>query len=142
MNERSTKITASTGLFIGGIFGMVGSFVTSASLRSLAWGIDGVGLILASALLTIYYFRKGMDATAAGFLIFAIGEGLILSSSGMDLDSNVSSFGAGTSLWAASLFIISFQKTYPFFIRCTGLLSAILFSVTAVQIYTAKQLMH
>ena len=140
MNERLTKITASIGLFIGGIFGTIGSFVTSASFRNLAWSIDGVGLILASALLTIYYFRKGLDATASGFLIFAIGEGLILSSSGMDLDSNVSSFGAGTSLWATSLFIISFQKVYPFFIRCTGLLSAILFSVTAVQIYTAQPL--
>ena len=138
MNERLIKITASIGLFIGGIFGMVGSFVTSASLRNLAWGIDGVGLILASALLTIYYFRKGLDFTAAGFLIFAIGEGLILSSSGMDLDSNVSSFGAGTSLWAASLFLLSFQKAYPLFIRCTGLLSAILFSVTCVQIYIGQ----
>ena len=140
MSERLAKITASIGLFIGGIFGMAGSFVTSATLRNLAWGIDGVGLILASALLTIYYFRKGLDVTSAGFLIFAIGEGLILSSSGMDLDSNVSSFGAGAGLWAASLFIISFQKTYPVFIRCTGLLAAILFSVTAVQIYTAHAL--
>ena len=140
MNERLTKITASIGLFIGGLFGMVGSFVTSASFRNLAWGIDGVGLILASALLTIYYFRKGLDVTAAGFLIFAIGESLILSSSGMDLDSNVSSFGAGTSLWAASLFTISFQKTFHLFIRCAGLLAAILFSVTAVQIYSAQPL--
>ena len=44
MNERLTKITASIGLFIGGIFGMAGSFLTSATLRNLAWGIDGVGL--------------------------------------------------------------------------------------------------
>ena len=135
MNERITKITASIGLFMGGIFGMAGSLAPSASLRGLAWGIDGVGLILASALLTVYYFRKGLDMTAAGFLVFAIGEGLILSSSGINLDESVSSFGAGTSLWAASLFVISFQKTYPVVIRCTGLLAAVLFSVVAVQIF-------
>ena len=140
MNERSTKIAASTGLFMGGIFGMAGSLATSPSFRSLAWGIDGVGLVLASVLLTIYYFRKGLDGTAAGFLIFAIGQGLILSSSGKDLDANVSSFGAGTSLWAAALFIISFQKTYPLFIRCTGLLAAILFTATAVQIFSIQPL--
>jgi hypothetical protein len=140
MNERSTTIIASIGLFTGGVFGMVGSFVTSPSFRNLAWGIDGVGLIVASSLLTIYYFRKGLDITAAGFLIFAIGEGLILASSGTDLDSNVFLFGAGASLWAASLFIISFQKTYPLFIRCTGMLSAVLFLVTAVQIYIEQPL--
>ena len=135
MNERLTKITASIGLLIGGIFGMVGSFVPSASLRSLAWGIDGVGLILATVILTIYYFRKGFDITAAGFLIFAIGESLILSSSGIRLDEDVSSFGAGCSLWATSLFVISSQKTYPIFIRGTGFLAAALFSVAAVQIF-------
>ena len=135
MEERLTKITASIGLLIGGVFGMVGSFVPSPSLRSLAWGIDGVGLILATAILTIYYFRKGLDITAAGFLIFAIGESLILSSSGIRLDEDVSSFGAGCSLWATSLFVIGSQKTYPIFIRCTGLLAAVLFSVVAVQIF-------
>jgi hypothetical protein len=140
MNERSIKIAASTGLFIGGIFGMIGSFMTSTSFRNLAWTLDGAGLVLACSLLTIYYFRKGMDITAAGFLIFAIGEGFILSSSGMNLDLTVSSFGAGTCLWATALFVISFQKTFPLFIRCTGLLAAILFSVTTVQIFTGQPL--
>ena len=135
MNERVFKITASLALFIGGIFGLAGSFAPSASLRSLAWGIDGVGLVFASAILTVYYFRKGFDLTAVGFLLFAIGEALILSSSGINLDEDVSSFGAGTGLWAASLFVISFQKTFPIIIRFTGLLAAVLFSVVAVQIF-------
>ncbi len=140
MNRRLTKLTAVAGLFTGGILGMAGSFAPSPSLRCLSWGLDGVGLILATSLLTIHYFRKELDVTAAGFLIFAIGEGLILSSSGIDLDASISSFGAGISLWAASLFLISFQKTFPLFIRCTGLLAAVLFSVVAVQIFTGNQL--
>ena len=92
---------------------MVGSFLPSASLRSLAWSIDGIGLILAGALLVVYYLRKGDDGTAAGFLIFTIGEALILSSSGVNLDADVTSFGAGAGLWAASLAVISFQKNVP-----------------------------
>ena len=110
MNEKLIKVTASTGLLIGGILGMVGSFLPSASLRSLAWSLDGIGLIIASALLAIYYLRKGYDGTAAGFLIFTIGKALILSSSGIDLDANVTSFAAGAGLWAASLALISSQK--------------------------------
>ena len=114
---------------------MIGSFVTSPSMRGLAWGIDGVGLVLATALLTIYYFRKGSDWTATGFLIFAIGQGLILSSSGDNLDASITSFGAGTALWATALIVISSQKTYPFFIRCSGIIAAILFAITAVKIF-------
>jgi hypothetical protein len=140
MKEKLTKITASTGLFIGGILGMIGSFVSSASLRSLVWGLDGIGLIIAGALLAVYYFRKDYDATAAGFLIFTIGEALILSSSGVDLDANVSSFAAGTSLWAASLALISFQKVFPIFVRSTGFIAAALFAVVSIQIFTGNPL--
>jgi hypothetical protein len=140
MKEKLTNMTASIGLIIGGILGMAGSFAPSASLRSLAWGIDGIGLIIAGALLAVYYFRKGYDAAAAGFLIFTIGEALILSSSAMNLDENISTFGAGTGLWAASLSLISFQKVFPILIRCIGFLAAALFAVVAIQIFTGHPL--
>lgn len=140
MNERTTQITASVGLITGALLGLVGSFAPSPAFRSLAWGIDGLSLILASSLLTLYYFRKGLDTTAGGFLIFAIGESLILSSSGIDLDAGFSSFGAGTSLWATSLFLISLQKTFPPFLRLTGFFAAVLFSIVSVQIFTGQTL--
>ena len=50
MDEKQTKTIAAVGLFTGGIFGIIGSFVSSASFRGLAWGVDGVGLIVATAL--------------------------------------------------------------------------------------------
>jgi len=140
MNEKLTKITASIGLFIGGILGIVGSFVSSASLRSLAWGLDGISLIIAGALLTVYYFRKGYDATAAGFLIFTIGEALILSCSAINLEANISSFGSGTGLWATSLSLISFQKVFPIAVRSIGFIAAVLFAVVTVQIFTGQAL--
>jgi len=136
MNEKQTKIIAVIGLFTGAIFGMIGSFVSTASFRRLAWGLDGVGLIVATTLLTVYYFRKGYDTLAAGFLIFAIGEGLILSGNAADLRENLSSFAAGTSLWAASLIVISFQNMFPKLIRFTGFIAAVLFTVVSVQIFS------
>ena len=78
--------------------------------------------------------------TAAGFIIFAIGESLVLSSSGFDLDANAFTFGSGTGLWAASLFVISLQKTYTLFIRITGLLAAVLFSMVAFHIFNGNHL--
>jgi hypothetical protein len=140
MNEKLIKVTASTGLLIGGILGMVGSFLPSASLRSLAWSLDGLGLIIAGALLVVYYLRKGHDGTAAGFLVFTIGEALILSSSGVDLDANVTLFGAGAGLWAASLALISFQKVFPIVVRSTGFIAAALFITVSIQIFTGHHI--
>jgi hypothetical protein len=134
--EKPTMILASIGLFIGGVFGMAGTFAPSASLRGLAWGVDGTALIVAGALLVVCYFRKGYDVTAAGFLIFIIGEALILSCTAMDLDANASPFGAGTGLWAASLAVISSQKLFPVIVRCAGFIAAMLFAVVSVQIFT------
>jgi hypothetical protein len=135
MKEKLTKIIASIGLFTGGILGMAGSFAPSDSLRSLAWGLDGIGLIVAGAFLVVYYFRKGFDVAAVGFLIFTIGEALILSSSAINLDANVSSFGAGTALWGVSLSLISTQKVFPIVVRCIGFIASLLFVVVSIQIF-------
>ena len=140
MSEKQTKTIASVGLFIGGLFGMLGCFAPSQSIRGLAWGLDGVSLIVATTLLTVYYFRKGYDTLAAGFLIFAVGEGLILSSNGADLNENLSSFCAGTSLWAASLVLIGFQNIFSKLVRLTGFIAAILFIIVSVQIYTGASI--
>ena len=140
ISERRTRMIASIGLIIGAIFGMAGCFVQSASLRGLAWGIDGIGLILACVLLTIHYFRKGDDVVAAGFLIFAAGESLVLSCSAINLDANFSSFGAGTGLWATSLSLIGIQKMFPMLVRCLGMIAAVLFAIVSVLIFTGHPL--
>ena len=51
-------VVAVIGLALGGVFGLVGTVVTSQNLRAAAWGIDGVGLVVATSLLTLRFFRK------------------------------------------------------------------------------------
>jgi hypothetical protein len=135
MNEKLIKTIAPIGLIIGGVLGMAGAFAPSAELRGLAWGIDGVGIVIASCLLGVYYFRKGYDVVAAGFLILAMGEAVMLSGNQSNLDLSVPSFGAGTSLWAASIVLISLQKVFPLVVNLLGLVAAALFAVVAVQIF-------
>ena len=91
---------------------MAGTFAPSASLRGLVWGIDGVGLIMAGALLTLAFYRKGQDLVASGFLVFVVGEGLVLSGAAMDLAASVPSFGAGTSLLALALVLTAFRACF------------------------------
>jgi hypothetical protein len=118
---------------------MAGTFAPSASLRGLVWGIDGVGLIMAGALLTLAFYRKGQDLVASGFLVFVVGEGLVLSGAAMDLAASVPSFGAGTSLWALALVLISIPRVFPLPVRLLGFLAAVLFGITAAQIFAGFQ---
>ena len=141
MNDKCLRVLALIGLAVGGVFGMAGTFAPSASLRGLAWGIDGVGLVMAGALLTLAFYRKGQDLVASGFLVFAIGEGIILSGAAMDPAASVPSFGAGTSLWALALVLISIPRVLPLAVRLLGLFAAVLFGATALQIFAGVQIM-
>ncbi len=117
----ATSTGCSGGLVVGALLGMAGTFAPSASLRGLAWGIDGIALIVAAALLTIHYFRRGNDIVAAGFLVFVVGEGLILSGAAMDLAASAPLFAAGVGLWAASLALISASNVMPLGSEASGL---------------------
>ena len=140
MKERSIVITSAAGLMAGCVLGIVGSFVASAALRSIAWAIDSVGLILAGILLAFHFFRKEKDAVAGGFLIFAIAETIIFSSCSTNPDSNIPAFAAGSLLWALSLAVISFQKIFPLFIRITGMIAAVLFTHVSILIFIGQSI--
>lgn len=77
--KRPLNVVTIVGLMLGGIFGMAGTFVADPKLRAVFWAIDGLGLIVATAILAVKYFRSGNDALAAGFLIYCIGESVMLS---------------------------------------------------------------
>ena len=139
MNDKGLRVLASIGLGVGGVFGIAGTFAPSASLRGLAWGIDGVGLVMAAALLTLLFYRQGQDLVASGFLVFTVGEGIILSGAAMDLAASVPSFGAGISLWALALVLISAPRVFPLPVRLLGIVAAGLFTFIAVQIFAGYQ---
>ena len=89
---RTTSDTAAAiGLAIGGAFGLAGTFVASAPLRETLWTIDGVALVVATALLTMKYQRLGNDCVAAGFLTFLAGESLLLAGNAAGLEASVPS---------------------------------------------------
>lgn len=141
MSDKQMRSLASAGLVLGGFLGLVGTLAPSAALRGLAWGIDGVALVVASALLTVYYFRQGQDLVASGFLVFLVGQAVILSGAAMDLSASVPAFGAGASLWAAALALISSQGVFPVPVRVLGLVACALFVATAVQIFAGVALL-
>jgi hypothetical protein len=135
MSEQSSRLISSGGLVLGSVLGMAGTFVPSASVRGLLWGLDGTALVVAAALLTIHYFRKGNDVVAAGFLVFVVGQALILSGAAMDFAASGPVFGAGAVLWAASLLLLSAPKVAAPWVRIVGVIAGILFLVVAIRLF-------
>jgi hypothetical protein len=131
---------AAGALVVGATLGMAGSFTSSASVRAVAWGIDGTALIVAAALLTMRYVRRGNDLAAAGFLVFVAGETLIVSGSAMELAASIPLFGAGSALWAASLVLVGASGVMPRWLSACGFVAALLFTIVALEIFRGEAL--
>ena len=126
--EKATKnplnVIAAVGLALGGLFGMLGTVVAARNLQSAFWAIDGVGVVVATALLAIKLFRKGNDVVAAGFLVFTIGESVMLAGTATTLAASVPSFAAGTALWSAGLLLTSVPREFASWVRGAGLIGS------------------
>jgi hypothetical protein len=140
VTDAGLRGVAALGLVVGAVLGMAGTFVSSAPLRGLAWGLDGIALVLAGALLTVHHVRRGNDAVAAGFLVFVVGEGLVLTSATLDVAASAPFFAAGVGLWAASLALVSSANTMPPIIRGIGFMASLLFTIVAVQMFLGRPL--
>jgi hypothetical protein len=132
--KNALNAVAVIGLALGGVFGMAGSFVSQRNVQSVMWWIDGVGLIVATTLLAIKYFRQGNDFVAAGFLIFAIGESVMAAGNAAPIGESASSFAAGVALWAAALVLTSVPREFALWTRAVAVIAAILFTATSLEI--------
>jgi hypothetical protein len=136
------NVIAAVGLALGGALGMAGAMVTQQNVQAILWAIDGAGLVMATALLGVKYFRMGNDIVAGGFLVFAIGEGVILlSGPAAGLAGSVPAFAAGTALWGTALLLVSIPKLFTVPVRLLGIVSAALFIITSVRIFWGEQLL-
>ncbi len=138
--QKPLKGVVLAGLILGAVLGMAGTLVTSDLLRAELWAIDSTALVAATVLLTLYFFRQGRDAVAAGFLVYAIGEAVMLGGTASSLEASLPAFAAGTALWAAGLALTSFPPVMPIWSRVTGAIAAILFGFTSLRIFAGSPL--
>jgi hypothetical protein len=139
--KNPTNVAAAIGLALGGVFGMLGTMVAERDLQAAFWAVDGVALVVATALLALRFFRTGNDVVAAGFLVFTIGESVMLAGTAESLAGSVPSFAAGTALWSAALLLTSVPKEFASWIRLVGTVGAILFAITAARIFWGEQVL-
>lgn len=134
MNSNRLRILAAFCLVVGSVLGMVGSFASPA-VRGIVWGLDGTALVVGAALLAVHYIMLRNEQLATAFLVFLVGQTLVVSGSAMKLSESSPSFAAGIGLWAAALALISASAAIPVFVRVTAGIASVLFAITALQIY-------
>jgi hypothetical protein len=132
---------AAIGLGLGGVFGLAGTLIVQSNLQATAWAIDAAGIVMACSLLTLKFHTGGREIVAAGFLVFSIGEGVILSGTAGGAIASVPSFGAGVALWATALLLISIPSQFPFWVRGFGIVASVLFFIAATRIFWGEQLL-
>ncbi len=132
---RNLRILAVVGLVAGAVLGLAGSVVAAANVRAVCWAIDGTGLIVATAILALAHARTGRLEIAGGFLVYAIGEAVMLTGTAMSLDASVPAFAAGAALWSAGLALISVPRVFALWARLAGLVASVLFGVIALRIF-------
>lgn len=133
--RKPVKVLAVIGLALGAVLGMAGTMVAAQTLRSTLWAIDAVGLIVATSLLAVHYFRTQDDFVAAGFLVYAIGESVMLGGTAGTLAASIPSFAAGSALWSASLLLVSIPRTLALWTRVAGIVGGLLFAITAASVF-------
>ena len=89
IRRSALDLVAIAGLAAGAIFGLAGTMVAQAALRQVFWAIDGVGLVVATVLLAVRHLRQGADGVAAGFLVFALGETLLVAGNAGGLEAGM-----------------------------------------------------
>jgi hypothetical protein len=136
------KLLVVAGLSTGGVLGMAGTFVGDERWRAVLWTVDGTALVVATVLLALHYFRKGCDGIAAGFLVYAIGEAVMLGGTAGDLVVSVPAFAAGTALWSAGLLLTCMPKEFARWARGAGMVAAALFAVTSLAIAAGAPIMQ
>jgi hypothetical protein len=139
--HRSIDVIAAVGLILGGALGLAGAMVTQQNVQAVLWGVDGAGLVTAAAMLATKHFRIGNDVVTGGFLVFAIGEGaILLSGPAAGHAGSIPAFGAGSALWGTALLLVSIPRVFAMPTRILGIVSAVLFIVTAARIFWGEPL--
>jgi len=137
---RELRVLAVIGLVLGATLGMAGSMVAASNVRAVCWAIDAAGVIVATVILALSYLRAAKMEVAAGFLIYAIGEAIMLTGTSMSLEASVPAFAAGTALWSLGLLLISVPREFLLLTRLTGLIAAVEFGMVSLQIFWGRSL--
>jgi hypothetical protein len=88
----------------------------------------------------VTHLLRRRPLVAAGFLVFAIASGVMLSGTAAGPVASVPAFAAGAALWSVALLLTSIPRYFAAPVRILGLISALLFIITSARIFAGELL--
>ncbi|MBK9176790.1 MAG: hypothetical protein IPM46_10755 [Flavobacteriales bacterium] len=138
MKNELNKLAA-VGLAIGVAFGIAGGAFSDPIQQGIVYEISSLGLTAALALLAVKHMQSSQDLAAAGFIVFAIAEGVMTAGSPAGGQVAMSSFGAGMALYLPALLLIIAKPCFPVWTRITGAAATVPFGIAAAQIFLGHE---
>ena len=139
--SRSSNYLTISGLAIGVIFGLSGSFVSGPNLQIVLYEISSLGFMVGTVLMTLKFFRQNEDLVAAGFLLLTIAEAVMSGGNALGQVGGQASFGAGMAMYVPSFLLICLPKVLPTWVRVTGIATTIPFAIAASIIFSGGQVL-
>lgn len=139
--DRTKYIIAATGLAMGVIFGLSGSILGGPQGKILLYGISSLGLVTAGALLALHFYRKNGDLIATGFLLFTIGEAVMMGGTPAGDIGGQPFFGAGMAMYVPALVLISIPKHFALWNRLIGIAASIPFLIASTTIFSGGEVL-
>ncbi|MFZ1678587.1 MAG: hypothetical protein WAT91_15005 [Saprospiraceae bacterium] len=129
-NQKETKLLLlimAIGYGLNFVCGMTGSFFTPNSYPQMTlWQVGDSMAIMASVLANRYIGSRGQNIAAAGFTLFGIAYGVSFASSAINA-VNEEKMATIILPLVPALFLISFCKIFPFWLRAGSLLVCVPF---------------
>lgn len=124
---KASIVILATGFSLNFIFGIIGSFFEPNSYPQMtSWQVGDSMAIMASVIATRYIGSRGQNIAAAGFSLFAIAYGISFASSSIN-KVNEEKMATIILPLVPSLFLISFCRIFPLWLRIGSLIVCIPF---------------
>ncbi|MEI7802754.1 MAG: hypothetical protein WCI97_08940 [Bacteroidota bacterium] len=116
------------------VIGFSSQAFSSEGVKHFMWAVSAFFMIIGSTLLSSKLTRADNDFPAAGFIILSIGQAMSYGFIATH-DAGNEQFGAVIAIYIPGLILISFYNLVPWFLRISGFLSALCFTILAILIY-------
>lgn len=120
------RLIVTVGFAIGALLGMGGSFLPPGDLQHNAWFVSSAGLVVGLVLLAGRMTTEGRDQTAAGLVVLALAEVVLMTMAGSMRPETV--FAHGVGLYVPGFLLVAASDRYPVWVRVVNVLTAVAFA--------------
>lgn len=133
MERAPVRHVAAWGMVGWILLGLAGAVVPEGGPRDVLWLLSGVGLVTGGMAAAAVYRSKGMDLHAAGFMVLAIAEAVMIAGHNRATDPGADAgFATGVALYAAGFLLVGIPSGFAWWGRVAAVVSSVPFALHAI----------